>query len=215
MLRKFLSCLLVVCVMGAVTALVFVNISGTSNDNFVSNFYFSEVEGTYRWTMYGVCQQVDNGAIQCSSPSPAYPYSPAENFSFNNIPEEFRSQRNTYYYLLRIAYGFFLVGLLFSVLSLIVVILPGCSMGHRTGLPATTMLFMTFLFATVAATLDTVAHMKGVRVFTNAGFRANIGRNMFICMWTGAGLMFVAACALGIRNRLHQTKMMHPRMANV
>ncbi|OBA21497.1 SUR7-domain-containing protein [Metschnikowia bicuspidata var. bicuspidata NRRL YB-4993] len=212
MLRQILSLVAFLCATGAVVAMIFVNISGSSTSSVIRRFYFSELEGNYRWTMYGLCQTNDDGVYECSAPAPAYPYSPADNFSFTNLPLDFSTNRDTYYYLLRIAYGFFLVALLFSVLAAILVVVPKGAASARPGSPSTTVLFMAFLFATTACVLNTVAHAKGVHEFVRAGFSATIGKDMFICMWAGTGLLLLCFICLGMRSRLDRSYTLHPKV---
>lgn len=212
MLRKLLTLAALIGALASLAAMILVNISGTTSKSFIDNIYFSELENNYRWTMYGLCEKNDNNVYLCTVPEPAYPYSPVDNFSFTNIPSEFSVNRSIYYFLLRTAYGFFLVALLFSALSLMLVILPGCCVGTRAGSPTTTVLFMAFFFATVASTLITIAHVKGVHAFLSAGFSAALGREMFICMWVGVVLLLATFVILALRNRVEQRQLLNPKI---
>lgn len=195
MLRRVFT-LVPLALIGASAALLFfVNLSGVSNDlTFLNKFYFSSVTTTeeVRWTMYAMCAPTSNGDVYCSNRQPAYPYLPSDNFGLSSVPEEFVKNRNTYYYLLRIAYAWFLLALMFSLLSLFPVLWSCCFKGFITGFFASLVVGTAFFFAILGAAFNTGVHAKGVAVFKEAGYVAELGKDMMVAMWLSVALLLIA-----------------------
>lgn len=181
---------------GASAALLFfINLSGVSNDlTFLNKFYFSSVTTTeeVRWTMYAMCAPTSNGEVYCSAKQPAYPYSPSDNFGLSQVPSDFVKNRKTYYYLLRIAYAWFLLALMFSLLSLFPVFWSCCFKGFITGFFASMVVGTATFFALMGAAFNTAVHAKGVAVFKKAGYTARLGKDMMVVMWLAVALLVVS-----------------------
>lgn len=195
MLRRLFTLIPFVFVGGSALLLFLINLSGaTSNLTFLNKFYFSSVTTTEetRWTMYAICTPAGEGNVSCSTREAAYPYSPADNFGKSLVPEDFVKNRNTYYYLLRIAYAWFVLALLFSLLSLMPILWSCCFKGFLTGFFASFIIGTALFFTILGALFITAAHAKGVAAFKKAGYTAALGRNMILIVWLSVALLLAS-----------------------
>ncbi|KAI5956818.1 SUR7 [Candida jiufengensis] len=118
---------------GAILLLIFTVLSGSSKHTPLNKFYWLEADtrsipnapaSRSAWTFWGVCDKNDFGNCLLG---PAYPLSPVDNFdTTNNIPEKFKSQQSTFYYLSRFAFAFCLIALGFAGLAFIIDLLGFC-----------------------------------------------------------------------------------------
>lgn len=118
--------------LGVVLLLVFTVLSGVSNTFPFKNFYWIEADtsgipgawDTTRWTFWGI-QNANNFTQHLNSP--ATPISPVNNWSTRrNVPQKFISSQDTFYYLSRFSFVFFLIALAFTGFALIVDLLGLC-----------------------------------------------------------------------------------------
>lgn len=135
-----------------------------------------------------MCSQGNDGYV-CTKKQPAYPYSPGEQLSI--APEKFVTEKRTFYYLLRVAYAMFVLALFFSLLSIFPILLTFCGLGFLSGFLASWVVISALFFTAVGAALNTAAHVKGVKLFNEAGFTAHIGTNMFVFMWLTVALLLI------------------------
>lgn len=194
-MRRLLTIAPLTLVAGSSAMLFFILLTGaTENLAFLNKFYFSSVttSAETRWTLYAMCTPLADGTVYCSPKEAAYPYSPADNFGDNLVPAEFVKNRNTYYYLLRISYGWFLVALMFSLLSLAPILWSCMWRGFLTGFFASFVVGMAFLFSVLGALFVTAAHAKGVHVFQKAGYQAKLGKVMMIIVWLHVALLLIS-----------------------
>ncbi|KAI5956047.1 FMP45 [Candida theae] len=186
--------------LGSALLLILTVINGAGTSSILGKFYWSEtdtsgIQGapfqTTRWTFYRTCDVVDGRNANCVKSKPAYPYSPKDNFGTEDgLPQSFISSRNTYYYLSRIGWAFVLVGLFFTVISLIVIPLNFClSIG---GALTSILTFIAFLFTIAAAALITAAHVKGRKAFNNAGHHTSLGAKAFGILWAAVATLLIS-----------------------
>lgn len=196
MLHRFATIVPLVLIAGSTLMLFFINLSGVQDSlTFLNKFYFSKATVKYEryWTMYAMCTPLGNGQVQCTKKEPAYPYDPVKNLGAGFVPEEFDKNQKTYYYLSRIAYAAFLLALLLSIMSLLPVTISCCAWhGFLTGFFASFVIGGALLFDVIAASLQTAAHVKGVNAFKKAGFLAQLGTPMFVCMWLSVATLFIS-----------------------
>ncbi|SGZ55894.1 CIC11C00000003063 [Sungouiella intermedia] len=189
-MRRLLTIVPFALVAGSCTMLLFVLLSGaTDNLKFLNKFYFSSVttSAETRWTLYAICSPNGDGTVYCSNREPAYPYSPSDNFGDSLVPNDFVKNRNTYFYLLKIAYAWFLLALIFSLLALGPILWSCIWRGFLTGFFASFVIGTAFLFSLLGSLFITAAHVKGVKAFKKAGYQAKVGRDMMVVIW----LLFV------------------------
>lgn len=218
MLRRIFTIVPIFLLIGASLLLFFINLAGANNSGVLANFYWSEVDARQfdigrnkvRWTLYSICGVKDGDNADCSSTSPAYPYSPVDNFdSLENIPKEFIDNRDTYYYLSRFAYAFFLIGIVFAIIALIPTLLSCCVSGYVTGILSSIAVGIALLFTAAAASFNTAAHVKGRNAFRDAGYSSNIGTNLFAVTWAAVAcllLSFIWMCCVAIRGASKKLK---------
>lgn len=196
MLHRFATIIPFLLIAGSTVMLLFINLSGALEDlKFLNRFYFSKATVRFerRWTMYAMCTPYGDGQVQCTKKQPAYPYAPSENLGASYVPEEFENNHKTYYYLSKIAYLMFLLALLCSILSLLPVTILCCACnGFLTGFFASFVIGGALFLDILACSLQTAAHVKGVKAFKKAGFLALLGTPMFVCMWLSVGTLFVS-----------------------
>lgn len=195
MLRRIFTLVPFILVAGSAVMLMLINLSGATNDlPFLNKFYFSSVTSTEeaRWTMYSLCAPVGDGKVYCSKKQAAFPYSPADNFGKGVVPETFVKNRNTFYYLLRIGYACFLLGLLFSLLSLFPVLWSCMFLGFITGFFASFVIGTAFFFTLLGAVFNTAAHGKGVAAFKKVGYTAKLGTSMMVVMWISVASLLLS-----------------------
>lgn len=201
MLRRVFTIIPLVLLAGASLLLFFINLAGTNNSGFLAKFYWSEVDSRdfdtsrdkVRWTLYSICAVKDGDNSDCTGASPAYPYSPVDNFdSLDNIPQKFIDNRDTYYYLSRFAYAFFLIGIVFSVLALIPTALSCCLSGFVSGILSSIATGIALLFTAGGASFNTAAHVMGRNAFRDAGYSSNIGTNLFAVTWAAVACLLIS-----------------------
>lgn len=201
MLRRIFTIIPIILLCGAALLLFFINLSGAQHSGVLNNFYFSEVDsrdlgGSWdktRWTLYGICGVRLGRNNDCTGNSPAYPYSPRDNFdSLDNIPQTFIDNRNTYYYLSRFAYAFFLIGIIFAVLALVPTILSCCLHGFVTGIISSIFAGISLLFTAAGAAFTTAVHVMGRNAFNNAGMSSSLSTKTFGVLWAAVACLLIS-----------------------
>lgn len=222
MMRRFLTLIPIILLLGAALLLFFVNLVGANNSGVLGEFYWSEVEtngtpwtsfGKTRWTLYNMCGVKDGKNFDCTSTTPAYAYSPADNFdSTKGLPESFSDNRDTYYYLTRFAYAFLLIGIVFSVVSLVPVILSCCLSGFVSGILSSVATGIALLFTVAGAAVITAAHVRGRNVFNDNGYSAHVSAKSFGILWAAVACLlisFIWMCVVSGKGAAHKYKKRH------
>lgn len=202
MLRRLSAILPIILLLGSGLLLFFINLSGATNSGVLARFYWSEAEtsniqGAHfqktRWTSYSSCEGSSGVNSDCTKHSPAYPYSPRDNFgSSSSLPTSFNKHRDTYFYLSRFAYAFFLIGLVFNVVALAPVFLTIFFSGLLTGLISTLAVGLSLLFTLGAACFITAAHVKGRNAFKDDGYNAHLGVKAFGITWAAVACLLLS-----------------------
>lgn len=202
MLRRLSAIFPIILLLGAGLLLFFINLSGATNTGVLSRFYWSEADTSNisgarfqktRWTLYSSCEGSSGTNSDCTKHTPAYPYSPKDNFGeSSSLPSSFDSDRDTYYYLSRFAYAFFLIGLVFTIVAIFPVLLTLFTSGFITGLISTLSVGLALLFTITAACLITAAHVKGRNAFKNNGHSAHLGVKAFGITWAAVACLLLS-----------------------
>lgn len=221
MLRRLLTVVPLILLLGAALLLFFINLTGANNSGVLGEFYWSEVDGARdfgmpwdkaRWTLYNLCGVNKDGRnYDCTSTTPAYPYSPVDNFATTrDIPQTFIDNRDTYYYLSRFAYAFFLVGIVFSVIAVFPTLLSCCVKGFITGILSSVATGIALLFTAAGAAVVTGAHVMGRNAFNDDGHSSHVSAKNFGILWAAVACLlisFVWMCvvsAKGAAKKHHQ-----------
>lgn len=177
----------------ATILLIFVNISGASTGPLLDQLYWSRVtvtSGTVAWTNFRLCDLNSDTLVCDLSPQIAYPYVGLP------IVEEFRDERSTFFYLTRVSYFLLLAGVLFTVISLLAIVIS-CICTVRVGsVFSSVFVGFTFFVTLAGASCVTAAHVKGVDAFNNDGFDSHIGVKMFAFVWSAISCQLLSFLAL-------------------
>lgn len=217
MLRRIFTIIPFILLLISAVLLVFMNIVGANNTSVLGKFYWSEATTSLiakadfektRWTSYNICGVRNDRNVNCKPASPAYPYSPEDNFATkDDIPRTFVTDRSLFYYLTRFAYAFFLIGLFFTVVALVPVGLSMCLSGFVSGMLSSLAVGLALLFVAAGASVMTAAHVKGRNAFRNAGMSAGLGVKMFAITWASVAcliLTFIFMCVVSGRAGAHK-----------
>lgn len=192
---------------GTTLLLIFLVLSGSTKHFPFNRFYWlradtSEISGAYdesAWTFWGVCEHGDYS--KCDT-GPAYPISPKDNFdTTSGVPQDFISNRDTYYYLSRFAFAFILLGLAFTGFALIVDILGFCF--EIIDKIVIFLVVVALLFISGGAALQTAVIVLAKNAFSNAGHKAHIGVKCMGLLWASVAcilIIFFNTCAANITN---------------
>ncbi|ODV79095.1 SUR7-domain-containing protein [Suhomyces tanzawaensis NRRL Y-17324] len=202
MLRRLITLIPIIFLLGSALLLFFLNLCGANTSSVLGEFYWSQTDTSgipsanrdlTRWTLYNTCGVQNGRNVQCDSAAPAFPYSPVDNFGGSSgLPSTFSSSRSTFFYSTRIAYAFLLIGLVFSVVAVLFVLLSCCLSGHISGILSAIVVLISFVFTVIAASLLTAAHARGKNAFNNAGHSSRLGVKMFALLWTTVALQLLS-----------------------
>lgn len=199
--------------------LFFILLAGVKDSNPLNKFYFVEfettniattAEGIYipnpvRWTPYNYCAVQDGLNVNCTKNHIAYSFLPQDSFkTTTGIPSDFIDNRDTYHYLSRIPYGFYLGVIFFAVVSLFFSLF-GC-LSRLSAAIAAAFTFIALLFGTTSAALYTAVYVMGRNKFKNSGVEAHIGVKMFAFMWTVVALLLIAFILLSLSCCNHERR---------
>lgn len=192
---------------GATLLAFFVILCGAKKTGFLKKFYWMRADtssittqagrGETYWLNYMYCTKANSSVSDysyCSGKKPAYPFSPRENFGSGvTLPSDFNKRKNKFYYLSRVGWSMWLVGLLFLVVSLLPFMLQSCIKHTMVYVISTMSVWAAWFYLTLGACLWTSAFVMGKHAFTNDGISAKLGVKMFACLWTTIFLISVAA----------------------
>lgn len=152
----------------------------------------SYIPNPVRWTFYNYCGVSSNGRnFNCTSTSAAFPFTPQEAFdTTTGIPEDFITNRDTYYYLTRISYGFYIATIFFVIVSLFFNI-AACFSRLGAAL-SSAFTFFGLLFGTASAAMQTAAFVLGRNKLNNIGASAKLGVKMHAFAWTVVALLLLS-----------------------
>ncbi|GMM38266.1 hypothetical protein DASC09_056050 [Saccharomycopsis crataegensis] len=176
---------------GSTLLLLLIVLSGSSrNPSFpLDHFYWleadtSDIPNAYantRWTYWGLCEKVGSVSKNCYDIGPAIPISPVDNFETEtNIPDYVVNNRDTFYYLSRVAWACLLISLVFTGISLIICLSAIFSFHLQKLTAIFTFIASTLQFAAAALYTATVALAK--QYFVDA----KIGPALMGFVWASA-----------------------------
>ncbi|KAH3675933.1 hypothetical protein WICMUC_002229 [Wickerhamomyces mucosus] len=198
---RILFIISVIALLGAGLLLFFNILCGASTDSVLGKWYWLQAEtgsipgahATTRWTFYNNCGVENNRNVDCSSSSAAYGVSPELNFGTTQGVPPGISRRGVIYNLTRAGWVFLLLGLLFTLLTLLPVLLSLC-LPSLNWLTACSGAFsvVALIFIALSASLLTAGYVKARDAFENNGNRSNIGQTMFGFIWASVALLFIS-----------------------
>ncbi|KAK6496361.1 hypothetical protein TWF481_002386 [Arthrobotrys musiformis] len=189
---------------GGCVLLLLVLLAGTRDWDPFYRIYFlwadtSGIEGapaTSEWTLWNVCEsaagKVGGSTQNCGSVHVANPFLPQRNFGTEKgVPGDFLNNPDTYYYLSRFVFSFYLISLFFMLCSMLSGILALCSrLGSALSAVAS---FWAFFCVLTLASLMTAVFTLGRTTFHNAGLNAGLGYYAFGFTWGAVGCMLFSS----------------------
>lgn len=198
--KKFVHALTFTFLLGAGLLTFFLILSGGRPGGTLKNFYwfegntsgFNDAPDVTRWYNYRWCGYSDGQTSDCSSTVPAQAFSPRDNFGRSDeMPSSFLNNRNTYYYLSRVAWAMLLIGLVFIVGAII----PAVVMIFKTitvmAIWSTVSTWIAFFFILLAACLYTGCYAKAKNAFSDSNRSSKLGAKNFAFLWTTVFLLLV------------------------
>jgi len=145
-----------------------------------------------RWTYWAICGVDDETGNNndCGSRVADLPFDPKRNFGTTfNLPESMQ-HGNSYYYLSRFAWVFFLLALLFAVFAFFLGALALCT---RIGAYLSSLMtFIALGWQTLAAALMTAWSVRGRNAFQKNGQGAVLGKYAYGFSWAPVALLFLS-----------------------
>lgn len=194
--------------------LFFLLLAGIRDANPLNQIYFfqfdtskisSSLPDPVRWTLYNYCGVSNGRNSNCSSNHPGLGFEPQKVFNTTTgIPTDLIANRDTYYYLTKISFAFYLITTFFSVLSLLLSSIACCS--RLGGATAALFNFIALLFVAAASAMITAAYVMARNAFTDSGIDSSIGVKAFAFTWSVVAalllsfLLLCCTCAIGRRH---------------
>lgn len=164
---------------------------------FDTNEISSNLPNPVRWTLYNYCGVSSNGKnIDCSPTTAGIAFQPQNTFgTTNGIPSDFIDNRDTYYFLTKIGFAFYIITAGFAVISLFMSLFSCFS--RLGGAISAFFGFLALLFVAAASSMMTAAFVMARNQFTDNGISANIGVKAFSFTWAVTAsllLSFILLC---------------------
>lgn len=157
---------------------------------------YNDASRTTKWYNYMFCgyQDGSNNLFNCSSKAPAKPFSPRDNFGASpNMASSFLNNRDTYYYLSRVAWAMLLIGVFFQACCLIPSLLSIFKLLKPMALVNLILTWISFFFIILAACLYTGCYVKAKKAFHSQNRMATLGSKNFGILWTTVFLLLCCA----------------------
>lgn len=137
-----------------------------------------------RWTNYGYCGVQNGKNYNCSSNKPDFAFQPDKTFgTTQGVPQDFIENHDTYYYLSRFSWPFYLIALFFLVVGFLLNFFAICSrLGSALSSLST---FVAWLFTITASCLSTALYVMARNKFDSA----KLGVKLFAFTWTATALL--------------------------
>lgn len=172
---------------------------------FDTNQISESLPNPVRWTLFNYCAVSDSGKnIDCSSTHPGLAFEPQNVFgTTQGIPDDLINNRDTYYYLTKISFAFYLIFVTFTTFSLLVSFLACFS--RLGGATAAFFNFLGLLFGAAASAMITAAYVMARNAFTDNDIHSAIGVKAFAFTWAAVAasllsfMLLCCTCAFGRR----------------
>lgn len=189
----------------ALVMLFFIILAGVRDSTPLNEIFFLEFDtdsiadnlpNPVRWTLYNYCGVSSNGKnIDCSSTTAGIAFQPQVTFgTTNGIPSDIIDNRDTYYYLTKIGFAFYLIVTPLTFFSLVLSIF-GCF--SRFGAACAAFIeFVALLFCTATSCMMTAAFVKARNAFTDNNISAHLGVKAFAFTWAVTALLMITFALL-------------------
>ncbi|EDO14424.1 hypothetical protein Kpol_221p2 [Vanderwaltozyma polyspora DSM 70294] len=187
---------------GAGLLMSFVALSGSTTSGTLKDFYWFDANTSgiggiapnkTRWFNYRWCSISSAGdIISCTYSEAATPFSPVDNFLTTvGVPKSFIKNRNTYFYLSRTAWGLWLVGLIFNILSFAGTIHTNFYQTPRLFKSYSVLRWVALFLTLVSTVLYTACYAKAQDVFHSSNLSAAMGLNNFAFAWASVAILII------------------------
>ncbi|ODV97185.1 hypothetical protein PACTADRAFT_48933 [Pachysolen tannophilus NRRL Y-2460] len=205
---------------GTTLLLLFIVMSGSIDHAPIDKFYWIQADTSgisgapsiSKWTFWGICSY-EGGSTNgnCDNLGPAYAFSPVDNFNTTtNVPTSFVDNRDTYYYLTRFSWVFYLISLVFIGVSFICWWFSGFIASMKFTLTFFTSL--TLLLDTTATCCQTAAIVLGKNAFASSGLSSKLGPSMLGMAWASVACLILLSfetCFSAARSSFLEHKQRH------
>lgn len=183
---------------GATLLLVFVLLSGAVTHFPFNHFYWIEADTSNitnapdisRWTFWGLNEKSSSGNNQAVDLSPAYAFSPVDNFdTTEGVPSSFVDNRDVYYFLSRFSFAFIWVAVAFTGVSLILSCFTTCS--YSIVKINGWLVSIALLFDSGAAAMMTAIIVLGRSAFKSDDLYVHMGPSLFGIMWASVACLII------------------------
>jgi hypothetical protein len=196
--RAILSLVAVILLAGGIVMQFFVILSGlrtspenkvyflqSTTDNFNGNFNGGDVPNPVRWTWLAICGTDGSNNANCGPTGAAIPFDPRRNFGDDAL-----IGGNSYYYLSRVSWAFYVIALFFAVVAFFVSVAAIVARlgAYLTGFFA----FMAMASQAVAAALMTAWTVRGRNALNKSGETASLGKYAYGFTWASFACFFIA-----------------------
>lgn len=141
--------------------------------------------------------------MNCTGTTAGLAFEPQKVFgTTNGIPKDFIENRDTYYYLTKIAFAFYLITTAFTFFTLCLSFFACFS--RLGGAISAFINFLGLLFMMAAAAMNTAAYVMAKNAFSDENVRAKLGVKAFAFTWTVVAcllLSFLLLCCSCVRGR--------------
>lgn len=166
----------------------------------------SSLPNPVRWTLYSYCGVSASGRnINCTSRTAGLAFEPQNVFdTTTGIPQDIIDNRDTYYYLTKISFAFYLITAFFAFVSFL---LSTFACFSRLGGAASAFInFLALLFVAAASSMTTAAYVMARNAFSGENVESSLGVKAFAFTWAIVAclllsfLLLCCSCALGRHN---------------
>lgn len=208
--------------MGAGVLVYFTILAGARNGFPLNEFYFLRTTtssfssgatsipsggdtGVVHFTLWNVCGSTGGKNVNCGPVKAAMPFQPQNIFGSSDVPQDFISNSNYWYYLSRFNFAFWLISTILISIAVLASI-AACLGRVFAGIASIFTGFALFMH-TATAIVSTILYLFARNRFRNAGDTAQVGVKLTAFTWAIWAMLFLAfvmfcsgCCCMGGRS---------------
>lgn len=203
---------------GTTLMLLFIVFSGAIKEYPFNHFYWVQADtssipdagGDFtRWTFWGLCypDTYSQGAVNnCPNLGPDVPISPFDNFGNSTaLPQDFITNRDTYYYLSRFTFPFLLISLIFTGVSFVGSVIAPCWLAMKQVI--TFFVCLANIFCITGAATGTAVAVMTRNQFHKSHMESKVGAAILGMLWASVFCLVLTNILMvcSVSNRLYKT----------